>query len=266
MMVTVVNFHHYGSIEKISQVFPNWMYVGRVNKTYGLPQSPLANPFASDHHANATFSENPIADYKRWLWRKMLYRDRSVIEALERIGPDTALVCWCSPKPCHADVIVAAAKWWQESQQLNELPDTMPSVALSIRQPWPWLITRPDIVDPIERALAYRQGTIKDIENRDWSPSHRGWFLIHAAKTFDEIGYRYAVSRYGDIDMPLPSEYERGGIVGMAYLLDVVERSQSRWFAGRYGLVLRDAHPLPFVEITGHLNFFKVNEAILQPG
>jgi hypothetical protein len=41
-----------------------------------------------------------------------------------------------------------------------------PCIALSIRQPWAWLILHAG----------------KDIENRDWPTKYRGPFLIHASK------------------------------------------------------------------------------------
>lgn len=113
--------------------------------------------------------------------------------------------------------------------------------ALSIRQPWAWLIVHGH----------------KDVENRTWPTTFRGRFLIHAGKTFDQAGYRWVVSRMA-IAMPAPELIERGGIVGEAEIVDCVTRFQSRWFAGPYGFVLRDARPRPFTPMAGKLGFFEV--------
>ncbi|MCG0445699.1 ASCH domain-containing protein [Pseudomonas aeruginosa] len=48
--------------------------------------------------------------------------------------------------------------------------------ALSIRQPWAWLVANGH----------------KDIENRDWATSFRGRFLIHAAKSMTRDEYEEA--------------------------------------------------------------------------
>ena len=74
--------------------------------------------------------------------------------------------------------------------------------ALSIRQPWAWLIVRPDLTDPIQRAAAFAAGEIKDIENRTWATKHRGPFLVHAGQTFDMEGYLWVKSRFPKIPLP----------------------------------------------------------------
>jgi len=55
---------------------------------------------------------------------------------------------------------------------------------ISIRQPWAWLIVRPDIIGEDTRARAYAAGLIKDIENRDWLTRYRGPVAIHASIQF----------------------------------------------------------------------------------
>lgn len=112
--------------------------------------------------------------------------------------------------------------------------------ALSIRQPWAWLI--------IHR--------FKDVENRGWKTSFRGWFLVHAPQKFDAAGYEWVKSRFPSLLMPQAHEFERGGIVGLARLVDCVEMSSSPWFEGPYGFVLKDARPVPFFLMPGKLGFF----------
>ncbi len=194
-MARIVNFHHYGRDKaKLTAEFgADWLYVGRQNAALELERSPLANPFSNKESAAASLSADPIADYKRWLWRQMNRKETAVIQALESIGPDTALVCWCAPKSCHAEVIIAAAEWWQQRTAEAQCTEII-TVALSIRQPWAWLITRPDLSDE-ERAEGYENGRVKDIENRNWSTNRRGWFFVHAAQAFDHVGYRYVAAR-----------------------------------------------------------------------
>ena len=118
--------------------------------------------------------------------------------------------------------------------------------AISIRQPWAWLI-----------AHGY-----KDVENRTWATKHRGPILIHAGKTldpyFDEIrqGVRAQGVRAQGVEFPDAKHIERGGIVGQANLVDCVTESSSEWFDGPYGFVLEDAQPLPFKPCKGRLGIF----------
>lgn len=56
--------------------------------------------------------------------------------------------------------------------------------------------------------------------------------------------------------VPPPDKMERGGIVGSVEIVDCVDESDSPWFFGRYGYVLRDPRPLPFWPCKGQLGFF----------
>lgn len=99
--------------------------------------------------------------------------------------------------------------------------------ALSIKQPYPHHI--------------FHDG--KDVENRDWPTKGRGWFIIHAGVSKSELA---------DSQMNLP----RGGVVGMARIVDCVTKWDSPWFFGRYGFVLRDAFPVQLIPCRGMLGFF----------
>lgn len=112
--------------------------------------------------------------------------------------------------------------------------------ALSIRQPWAWLIAH----------------GFKDIENRTWPTSVRGPVLIHAGRTFDSEGYAWVRENFPDIPLPRMVEFERGGIVGRATLTDCVHESDSPWFFGPCGFVFADATPLVLTPCRGHLGFF----------
>lgn len=102
--------------------------------------------------------------------------------------------------------------------------------ALSIKQPYPHHI--------------FHDG--KDVENRDWPTKGRGWFIVHAGVSKSEL----------DMDDPKEASMPRGGIVGMARIVDCVTEMDSPWFYGRYGFVLRDAFPVDLIPCRGQLGFF----------
>lgn len=136
--------------------------------------------------------------------------------------------------------------------------------ALSIQQPWAWLIVNASCyLDP------------KLIENRRWKTSFRGTFLVHASKKFDKEGYRQILEARPDLAtvMPKPGQFELGGFVGVAKMVDCIPWSSSAaqlsaWFVGDYGFALEEyPRPLPFVPFTGALGFFEVDEVgmLLHP-
>lgn len=116
-------------------------------------------------------------------------------------------------------------------------------LALSIQQPWAWLIVN----------------GYKDVENRSWPTNVRGVVGIHAGKKFDREGYEYVLDCFPQINLPRPDEFERGGIVGRTKITDCVEDSDSPWFFGPHGFVLDQlaSKPLPFVPCRGKLGFFR---------
>ena len=65
------------------------------------------------------------------------------------------------------------------------------------------------------------------------------------------------------IELPPIEHLERGGIVGSVEIVDCVAVSDSPWFFGRFGFVLRDPKPLPFVPWKGQLGFFDVPASAL---
>jgi hypothetical protein len=116
--------------------------------------------------------------------------------------------------------------------------------AISIKQPWAWLIVN----------------GLKDIENRDWITWERGHVLIHAGKQFDNEGYAWIAEHMQSVfeQMPEPNQYDMGGVVGECEIVDCVVESTSPWFFGPFGFVIRDAKPLPFMPCRGRLGFFEV--------
>lgn len=127
----------------------------------------------------------------------------------------------------------------------------MDRVALSIRQPWAWLILHAG----------------KDIENRDWPTHRRGRVLIHAGKGMtraeyeDALATAHAISEThpfpAGLTLPHFNELPRGGIVGSVEIMGCVTASKSPWFFGKYGFLLRHPTPLPFQPLKGQLGFFE---------
>ncbi len=151
---------------------------------------------------------------------------------------------------------------------MKPIPDNWRDLpALSIRQPWAWFLVRPDLVDAEARRAALACGEIKDVENRVWGPrmpgrpqNFRGEFLIHTAKGYEpeehEAGLDIA-RHLGLAAFPAYQAMQRGGIVGIARVVDWVHASRSRWFSGPGALVIEDARPLPFTACGGALGFFR---------
>lgn len=129
----------------------------------------------------------------------------------------------------------------------------LPTKALSICQPWAWAIIN----------------TGKDIENRNWATKFRGPVCIHASAykpiqqdvdDFNEVFFRArpALEDRGTICGRYCEalSFERGGIIGIAEIVDCVEASENPWFMGRYGFVLANVRPVPFIPVRGLLGFF----------
>lgn len=128
----------------------------------------------------------------------------------------------------------------------------IPSIALSVRQPWAWAI--------------FHANPVKDIENRNWKTDdrnnmRRGRIAIQAAKGLTQDEYEDAVrymARIG-VTCPPPAELPRGGIIGAVEIVDNVQVHPSPWRDRQYwrGLVLRNPQPCVFVPAVGALGFFK---------
>lgn len=129
---------------------------------------------------------------------------------------------------------------------------------LSIRQPWASLIVL----------------GLKDIENRDWQTTRRGRVLVHAAKGMTRSEWEDAV-RFAHFRCNVSREalngfefesLQRGGIVGSVEIVDCVRTSDSPWFVGKHGFVLRLPQQVPFIPYKGALGFFGVPESVVASG
>lgn len=124
--------------------------------------------------------------------------------------------------------------------------------ALSIKQPWCWLI------------MNYK----KDIEVRTWNTLFRGYFALHASKIFDDEGFEYLTSI---LSIPSPEEYQKGVICGYAYLYDVKKFEDKNtfilfkdrhlnnpdwWGPSKTGFVLQDVTAIPPIISKGKLGLY----------
>jgi len=120
----------------------------------------------------------------------------------------------------------------------------IPTLALSIRQPWAWAIIHAG----------------KNIENRTWHTLYRGPVLVHASRgrsSPDEWTAAFALVRKFGCFTKTPPDFPQGGIIGQVEIVDCVTHSLSPWFGGPYGFVLRNPKPLPFRPCRGALGFFR---------
>jgi len=126
--------------------------------------------------------------------------------------------------------------------------------ALSLRQPWAWLLVE----------------GIKTIENRKWNSKHRGRFYIHASKGMTKQEYQFCKTfcePRTERELPDFNELLRGGIVGHVELVDVLLPpcvdpmldEVIRWqMEDQYGFVVEEPKRIPFVECLGKLGFWTV--------
>lgn len=110
-MGKVLNFYHVGKVIPEGAV-----YLGRTMKKFGLIGHPLANPFPLNKEGSNR--EEVIEEYRQWLWRKLQQKGGTFKQLIELEGKD--LVCFCSPKKCHCDVILSALEWVKTQRGNND--------------------------------------------------------------------------------------------------------------------------------------------------
>jgi predicted SPOUT superfamily RNA methylase MTH1 len=120
--------------------------------------------------------------------------------------------------------------------------------ALSIHQPWAWLIIHGG----------------KDIENRRWNCHHRGTLYIHASKKRDELEYLEAwnwARKHVDPDIRMPhmQELQYGGVIGRVKMVDSVKKHESKWFTGPYGFVFKFPKKTDYYPVSGQQGLFNVD-------
>ena len=90
-------------------------YVGRkesIRSAIGDPAdySALGNPFKMNGYSDEERTR-VIKEYKVHLWAKIKSRSGETYEMIKSLPEEAVLGCFCKPKACHCDVIIAAAAW-----------------------------------------------------------------------------------------------------------------------------------------------------------
>lgn len=135
--------------------------------------------------------------------------------------------------------------------------------ALSIRQPWLWLILN----------------GYKNLEIRTWKTDKLGWIALHASKKVDINGYRYIKEKIRIKTLPEIKAFETGKILGVAkidgiipfthkpdfYLYRHRHLNNYEWWTEKvYGWVLIDVKSIDPVECKGQLSLFDVSKLNIE--
>ena len=126
-------------------------------------------------------------------------------------------------------------------------PSALPSLALSVRQPWAWAIIHGGKEIENRTAGAIRSGNMVP-----------GRIAIHAATGLKEDEYAWGawrLERHG-VSCPRPDALVRGAIIGAVTVTAIVTQSASEWFGGPCGLVLADPEPCAPIPAGGALGYF----------
>jgi len=119
--------------------------------------------------------------------------------------------------------------------------------ALSVKQPWAWLIVN----------------GYKEIENRNWPTAHRGRIFIHASKQVDnsDNSWDFIKERIDPKTFKKLREmtFPRGCLVGEVDLIGCTTNCGNQWFVGAYGFTFAYPEcydrPIPY---PGRLGLFNV--------
>lgn len=116
--------------------------------------------------------------------------------------------------------------------------------ALSIKQPWAWLIVN----------------GYKDIENRSWRTNHRGPLLIHAGRDESEFTDDKADHILKKYRVEIPEILKFGCVIGVADLVACHLSHPSKWYVpGNYAWEFANPRLLRPRPCKGALNLFLPN-------
>ena len=88
------------NIHKLGGVLPPFsIYIGNKNTQYNLEKSKYANPF----YLESWSRKKKIEMFEKWLLSELENGSITKSELANLFGKD--LVCFCSPKPCHGDIL-----------------------------------------------------------------------------------------------------------------------------------------------------------------
>jgi hypothetical protein len=114
----------------------------------------LGNPYSMKTEGDRL---SVIEQYRQWLWSQIqlkdkVYQELIKIALLVLTGKKVRLVCYCSPKPCHGDVIIKAVDWLITSGKYKES-----NIAMSIQYNGDGIITKTEFFEWGKGDLEYVQ-------------------------------------------------------------------------------------------------------------
>tara|TARA_Y100001951_G_scaffold88698_2_gene80463 strand:+ start:5936 stop:6436 length:501 start_codon:yes stop_codon:yes gene_type:complete len=130
---------------------------------------------------------------------------------------------------------------------MSDRPD-LPTLALSVRQPWAWAIIHggKDVENRVKRAIT--MGRMKP-----------GRICIHASRGMTQDEYESAESFMASIGVscPRPDKLVRGGVIGTVMVTGSAKDSDSDWFFGPWCLTLENPLPVEPIPASGELGYFQ---------
>lgn len=129
----------------------------------------------------------------------------------------------------------------------------LPPIALSVRPPSAWAIIHGG-KDVEKRSLGSIRAGRMGSGPEEWGRR----IAIHAAIGMKQDEYDYLVWRWhrDGVAVPRPDALPRRAIIGTVEVVGVVTRSDSVWFRGEAGLLLRNPMPCVPVPAGGALGYF----------
>lgn len=115
-MINVINIKTTGT--------KDFIYIGRENKTYGMEESPAANPFRVGYGEDRWPREQSIKLFADHMQCEFQGEETDLNDGFinwmvdmcvhYQNGEDITLGCWCKPQDCHGDVIKEEIekRWW----------------------------------------------------------------------------------------------------------------------------------------------------------
>lgn len=106
------------------------VYIGRGGK--GLEQSVLCNPFvpmdSASRYSNVYRVSDPIRAYRLFLVKECtIAQDGWIAQYIRQLAEQKngTLLCFCSPKPCHGQIVLNAIAWQQYTKAIPfVIPDS----------------------------------------------------------------------------------------------------------------------------------------------
>lgn len=128
----------------------------------------------------------------------------------------------------------------------------LPTLALSVRQPWAWAILHGGKVIENRTMGAIRAGKMTT-----------GTICLHAASGMKEDEYRWGLWRLAKhgVTAPRPDKLLRSAIIGIVDVVDIITESDSEWFGGKAGLVLENPVAIDPIPAKGALGYFVWQES-----